>query len=402
MGNLTDVQARNIKPGDKQIADGSVGNLWLFPSSKKGRAKWMFIFTSPETKKRRQMGLGVYPDVKIEEARRRALDARDLLAKKIDPIEKRKRDELLELNAKKRITFETAAREKYKEKLPTWKNKKHANQWIKTLEDYTFGSIGSRFVDELRIADFANCLRDVWHEHPETGSRVKQRCQEIMTWCVAHEFTESNPVIAIEQILGKQPSKSERIRHHPAMAWREIPDFIINTLSHGNQVTRIGLEFLILTAARSGEVRGAKWVEIDTKNKIWTIPKERMKKKKSHKVPLSERSLELLELQKKLYPDSELVFPSFRGKVLTDMVFTMFLRKHKVMSSEPGVIATAHGFRSSFRDWASESGYSRDLAEKALAHEIKNSTEKAYHRTDLLEERRSMMESWSSFVVSKV
>lgn len=401
MAKITDTQIRNVPAKSKQIADGSVTGLWFFPGSAKGKGKWILKFTCKATKARREMGLGVYPDVKIEEARKRALDAKELIAKFIDPIEKRKQDKISSLNLKKRITFEDAARARHKEKLPTWKNKKHADQWINSLRDYTFNQIGSKFVDELKVSDFKECLQGVWLNLPETGSRVKQRCYEIMAWCLAHEYTTANPIIGIEYILGRQPKISERLRHYPAMEWNKVPDFIKYHLKDGKDVTRVGLEFLILTAARSGEVRGAKWSEMDIQNKTWRIPKERMKGKKQHNVPLSEGAIKLLSLQKKLHPDSELVFPSPRGKILTDMAFTSFLRKHKILSSEPGVIATAHGFRSSFRDWCSHNGYARDLAEKSLAHEIGSKTEKAYHRTDLLEERRPLMNRWSNFVQGK-
>lgn len=400
MAKISDAQIRNIPPQSKQIADGSVTGLWFFPGSEKGKGKWILKYTSKETKARREMGLGTYPEIKIEEARRLALEARSLNSKGIDPINRRNALAELLVTTKQTKTFEEAARATYKEKIPRWTNGKHTKQWISTLEEYVFPKIGSRNVATLKPSDFAECLESIWNSKYETASRVRQRCFDVMKWCRAHELVASNPVELVEHILGKQKPKSERERHQPAMDWRNIPIFARNTLQIKNDVTRIGLEFLILTAARSGEVRGADWSEIDLQNSIWLIPAERMKKNKPHRVPLSERAIELLKAQKKLYPDAELIFPSPRGKVLSDSVFTTFLKKHKIMSSETGIIATAHGFRSSFRDWASENGYQRDLAEKALAHEIKNSTERAYHRTDLLDERRSMMKKWSEFVMS--
>jgi integrase len=401
MPKITDAQIRNLPARSKQIADGSVTGLWYFPGSEKGKGKWIFKYTSKETRARREMGLGTYPEIKIDQARSLAQSARTMNANKIDPINHRNELAKNELNNSSRKTFEEAARVTYQEKLPGWSNGKHTKQWIATLEVYVFPIIGSRFVDTLKPTDFADCLRKIWTDIPETASRVRQRCFDVMKWCRAHELVDSNPVELVEHILGKQKSKSEREQHQPAMDWRQVPLFCQGTLHSGSDVSRRGLEFLILTAARSGEIRGAVWSEIDFTNKIWSIPEARMKKKKPHRIPLSKRAIEILKEQKERYPDEDLIFPSPRGKILSDSVFTTFLRNHKVQSSEPPRIATAHGFRSSFRDWASEHGYSRDLAERALAHVITNKTEKAYHRTDLLDERRSMMEVWSNYIVGK-
>ena len=398
MPKITDAQIRNAAPSSKQIADGSVTGLWFFPGSAKGKGKWILKYTSKETKVRREMGLGTYPEIKIEEARRLALEARTMNANRVDPINHRNELAKLKHNNNSRKTFEEAARATYQEKLPGWSNGKHTKQWITSLEDYVFPTIGSRYVDTLKAADFAECLREIWKDIPETASRVRQRCFDVMKWCRAHELVNSNPVELVEHILGKQKPKSERERHQPAMDWREIHSFCKHTLHSGCDVSRRGLEFLILTAVRSGEIRGAVWAEVDFKTRIWTIPETRMKKKKPHRIPLSERAIEILRAQKELHPDEDLIFPSPRGKMLSDSVFTTFLKKHKIMSSEPTKFATAHGFRSSFRDWASEHGYSRDLAERALAHVITNKTEKAYHRTDLLDERRPMMDAWSRFI----
>ena len=203
----------------------------------------------------------------------------------------------------------------------------------------------------------------------------------------------------MDHLLPQQPGKRERTTHQPSMPWRDIPEFVRSTLHRGPyNVSRALLEFVILTAARSGEARAMTWDEVDFDARVWTVPASRMKAKVVHRVPLSQRALEILSAQRARYPETDLVFPSVRGLVLSDMVLTKFLRDHKAPSSEPGRVATAHGFRSSFRDWASENGYPRDLAERALAHTVKNQVEAAYHRTDLLEQRRAMMEAWSAHV----
>jgi len=217
-----------------------------------------------------------------------------------------------------------------------------------------------------------------------------------MDWCVAHGVIPASPVGVVTKLLPKQPSKSERTQHQPAVSWKDVPE-VIKQVCRGNNpsLSSRALEFLILTAARSGEVRGMEWSEIDLEAQVWTIPASRMKAKNAHRVPLSTRAVEILKAQSQLKHHKNLVFPSARGKKLSDMALTKLLRDKKIKSSDTARTATAHGFRSSFRDWASEHGYSRDLAEKALAHTIKNNTEAAYHRTDLLEQRRAMMETWA-------
>lgn len=225
----------------------------------------------------------------------------------------------------------------------------------------------------------------------------------MISWGWAHGYCQSNPVDVVGHLLAQQPGKALRTQHHPAMPWRDIPEFVQEHLKPGNrpEVTRTLLEFVILTACRSGEARGMTWGEVDYKNRVWTIPAERMKAKAPHRVPLPPRIMAILEGQKSLH--ETLVFPSVRDQVeLSDMALTSLLRRLKAHSDSPGRIATAHGFRSSFRDWCSEKGYSRDLAERSLAHTIKDKVEAAYHRTDLLEQRRELMNTWETFVTGKL
>jgi integrase len=222
-----------------------------------------------------------------------------------------------------------------------------------------------------------------------------------MEWSCARGLRVGNPVNGVQHLLPKQPSTSVRVQHHPAMPWADIPDFVKDHIGEADNASRALLLFVILTAVRSGEARGALWSEFDLKKKVWTIPAVRMKTKVIHRVPLSEPVTKLLEKRQQKPSQRGLVFPSPRaGNVLTDMALTSFLRKHKAISDVNGLIATAHGFRSSFRDWASENIYPQHLAESALAHQIKNQVEKAYHRTDLLEQRRPMMDDWAKFIIS--
>lgn len=361
-----------------------------------GRGKWRLRFVSPETGKRRDMGLGPYPEVSISQARELALSARKLLTNGLDPLEEAERRRSQAEKSVRPPTFREAAVDVHKEHKASWSNGKHTDQWINTLTAYAMPIIGDRHVDTLKPSDFADVIRPIWITKPETARRVKQRCHAIMKWCWGKDYVQGNAVDMVDTLLPKQSVTAKQKVHHPAMPWRVVPDFMTQDVRTKNDVTRHLLEFTILTAARSGESRGMTWAEVDLDTATWTVPAHRMKAKINHRVPLSKRAVEILELRKSISPKSSLVFPSPRGKVLTDMALTKFLRDHKAISDEPGRVATAHGFRSSFRDWASETGVPRDLAERALAHTIRNAVEAAYHRTDLLDQRRSVMEAWAT------
>lgn len=400
MAAITDTKARNINPTDAAIPHGNITGLALHPSSTKGHGKWVLRYVSPVTSKRRNAGLGSYPEVTIAEAARRATAMRTLLLEGKDPLEEKTKGE----EEKPKVpTFEQAAHTLHQDLLPGWKNPKHGQQWINTMKDYVFPKLGGKFLHEIQPGDVAEVLKPIWLTKAETASRVKQRMHAVMAWGWAHGYCQSNPVDVVGHLLAQQPGKTVRAKHFPAMPWRDIPKFVQQELRATNraEVTRTLLEFVILTACRSGEARGMTWNEVDWKEKIWTVPAGRMKAKLPHRVPLSPRALALLESQKDQH--DQLVFPSVRDRVeLSDMALTSLLRRLKAHSDSPGRIATAHGFRSSFRDWCSENGYSRDLAERSLAHTIKDKVEAAYHRTDLLEQRRPLMDAWDAFVTGKM
>lgn len=403
MNILTDLKARNVAPGSKPIQHGRMKGLRLEPGVTKGAGKWVLRFVSPMTGKRRDMGLGTYPQVSIAAAEEAAFEARKLIGAGQDPIEARNAEKSARAADAAVLSFEQAARKVHENNKAAWKNEKHKAQWINTLSEYAFPRIGKFKVSELAPADFADILRPIWLEKPETASRVKQRCHMVMKWCWAHGLVQGNPVDVVDHLLPKQPSKRERVRHQPAMPWRDIPAFVEGKLRAGpSNATRALLEFVILTAARSGEARAMRWDEVDLEGKAWIVPAERMKAKVEHRVPLSEATIRILKAQREANPKSDLVFPAPRGGALSDMALTKLLRDHQVPSDTKGRFATAHGFRSSFRDWASENGYSRDLAEKALAHTVANKVEAAYHRTDLLDQRRPMMESWACFACGEI
>lgn len=397
MAIITDTKARNIKPDDPAIPHGGITGLALHATQSKGRGKWVLRYVSPVTGKRRNAGLGAYPEISIAEVAKRASAMRIELAEGKDPLEERIK---LKTEATPTIpTFKIAAETLHRDLLPGWKNPKHGMQWINTLTEYVFPKMGSKVLNEIQPGDVAEVLKPIWLTKAETASRVKQRIHAVMAWGWAHGHCQSNPVDVVGHLLAQQPGKAIRTQHHPAMPWRDIPDFIQKHLRPGNrpEVTRTLLEFIILTACRSGEARGMSWAEVDLRNKVWTIPEERMKAKITHRVPLSPRAIAILEAQRDQH--KTLVFPSVRDRVeLSDMAITSLLRRLKAHSDTPGRVATAHGFRSSFRDWCSEQGYSRDLAERSLAHTIKDKVEAAYHRTDLLEQRRELMNAWARYL----
>jgi len=397
MAILTDTKARNIKPDSPQLAHGGITGLILIPAKTKGHGKWVLRYVSPVTGKRRNAGLGSYPEIGIADVGKLAMAMREQIAAGSDPLETKK-----EMANEPTIPlFQDAATCVHAELLPGWKNKKHGQQWINTLTEYAFPIIGNLQLNEIQPRHIADVLRPIWLSKAETSGRLKQRLHAVFAWGWAHGHCAANPVDVVNHLLPQQPGKAVRTEHQPAMPWRDIPQFIADHLRSAERYdqTRPMLELLILTAARSGEIRGMRWSEIDLNAAVWTIPADRMKVKQPHRVPLSDRAIKILTQQLGMHED--LVFPSPRAQtVMSDMVLTAFLRRGKVCSDTPGRVATAHGFRSSFRDWCSEQGYPRDLAERALAHTVGNKVEAAYHRTDLLEQRRPMMQAWATFCTS--
>ena len=396
MLNIT--KAKAMKSGDPAISDGSVKGLRLHPHrSQNGRGAWKLRFTSPVTKKRRDLGLGTFPDVGIADARDAASAAQRLVAAGKDPIDERK--SAASAAVVETLTFEVAARKRFEELSPGFKNAKHRAAMDQHTHHLYVPVYREHPVGRSQGCRLRGGAAPIWLKKPETAQRVKQRCHEVMDWAYSQDMTSGNPVLSVARLLPKQPPKSKRVQHHPAMPWRQVSDFYSAKLAGGQKSTHALMTFVILTAARSGEARAATWDEIDIDAAIWTVPADRMKAGVEHRVPLSSPAVALLRevLQRKR---NDLVFPAPQGGVLTDMALTTFLRRHKVPSDTAGRTATAHGFRSSFRDWASENGYPRDLAERALAHTIKNQAEAAYHRTDLLDQRRPMMEAWGKLVVS--
>lgn len=397
MAILTDRKARAIKPTDDAVAHGAVVGLTLAPLKTAGTGQWRLRYVSPVTSKRRVMVLGSYPATTIADATRLGTEAREAIARGLDPLEQRAEEAAKAADVPLIPAFEVAARQLHAELSPGWRNAKHAKQWLATLAQYAFPMIGTKSIDTLKPADFAEVLRQIWLEKPETASRLKQRCHSVMAAAWAHGFVQANPLDVVDKLL---PQQAAVVQHQPAMPWALIPEFWVAQLATwpAGECARALLAWIVLTGCRSGEARGATWSEIDFDARVWSIPPDRMKTRQPHRVPLSRQALAVLERQRGLH--DVLIFPSPTGKVSSDMTITALLRRLKAPSDQPDRPATAHGFRSAFRDWCSQQGYRRDLAERALAHVVANKVEAAYHRTDLLEERRPMMQAWADYCTS--
>ena len=286
-------------------------------------------------------------------------------------------------------TFEEAAKAVHEEHKRGWRNGKHQAQWLATLKTYAFPTIGQLSVAVITTGQVRDLLADIWLTKPETARRVRQRIGTVLDFAHGKGWREPFVMAAVSKALPRQPRKSGRFA---AMPFAEVPSFL-GKLREGNSVGRLALEALVLTAARSGEIRGAKWSEFDLEARTWTIPAVRMKAGKAHTVPLSDPVLSVLDRASTIrLAGSDLVFPgAVRGKPLSDMTLLKILRDMKLET-------TVHGFRSAFRDWcAEEKTVSSEVAEAALAHTIPNKVEAAYRRTDFLEKRRKLMDAWGAF-----
>ncbi len=339
--------------------------------------------------KRCELGLGNPALVTLAEARQQALANRKLSVSGGDPIRAKKEAEAV-------LTFEEAARKVHALHLPTWRNVKHGAQFLSTLETYTFPRMGKLKVGDVTTSDVLAVLSPIWTDKPETAARVRQRIGMVMKWAVAQGWRQDNPAESIAQALPKRDRSL--IEHRKALTYADVADCLaVVQASAAGISTKLAIEFLVLTATRSGEARGATWDEIDMgANPVWTIPAARMKAKREHRVPLSPRAVAILRDAKALGDGSGLVFPGTKtGKALSDMTLSKLVK-------ELGFNADIHGFRTSFRTWAQErTNFPREVAEAALAHTIKDKAEAAYARSDLFEKRRKMMEAWSAYIAVK-
>jgi integrase len=373
---LTPPAVRSMGPG--RHADG--GGLYL-EVDQTGARRW-FLRTMVQGR-RKDIGLGPVSLVSLSAAREDARRLRKVARDGGDPIAERDKDK------RQSMTFEEAARTVWAENVaPNNKNAKHVAQWLSTLETYTFPTMGKRSVHAVDQADILRALAPIWTEKPETARRVRQRLRVVLDWAYASGHREGvNPVEGVDKALPKQ---RDRAVHHAAFPWRDLPDLMAR-IAAADGMGALALRFAILTAARSGEVRGATWAELDIDAKTWTIPADRMKAGRDHRVPLSDAAIEVLGTAKAMADRPEgLAFPSRRaGRPLSDMTLAAVMKRLSVP-------ATVHGFRSTFRDWSEEAtNFPHEVKEAALAHTVKNKAEAAYRRTDLFEKRRAMMDVWA-------
>lgn len=343
--------------------------------------------------RRRDIGLGGYPDVTVAAARERAREARDQIRRGVDPIEQRKatRDALI-VEQGRQLTFAEAAVQCHTTKTPEFRNRKHGADWINSLTRYAIPVIGQLPIAEVELGHIVKVLEPIWTSKTETATRVRQRIESVLAWATVSGYRKGdNPARwkgNLEHALPK-PSKVRKRKHFAALPWQEIGSFMADLRQREGVASR-ALEFLILTATRSGEVRLATWDEIDFDSNIWTVPAERMKAGKAHRIPLSVPALKILQSLPR-FSGSQFVFTSPRGGSLSDMSVSAVCRRMKVN-------AVPHGFRSSFKDWCrSSTAYPDEVSELALAHVSSDATRTAYARDELLPKRKRLMDDWAKY-----
>lgn len=364
-----------------RYGDGNGLYLIVDPS---GAKRW--VLRTIVHGRRRDIGLGGLRLVSLAEARQKAADYRKLAREGGNPLEARRK--LIATVP----TFSDAAKSAFAQHRDAWRNEKHAAQWLNTLSTYAFPVLGEMRVDQLNTPEVLKALSPIWLTKPETARRVKQRIGTVLDWAKAAGYRSGeNPAAGVSKGLPRQP---DRKGHFEALPYPQVPQFVaLIRADTASEIARLAFEFLILTATRTGETLKARWQEIDIDERTWTIPKERMKAGKAHRVPLSDRCIEIVQRANSIGCDSDYVFPGRSDRPLSNMVFLMIIRRMKKT-------ITAHGFRSAFRDWAAEcTNYPREVCEMALAHTVKSKTEAAYRRGDLFEKRRKLMTAWQSYAI---
>ncbi|WP_430429200.1 tyrosine-type recombinase/integrase [Parasphingorhabdus sp.] len=408
---LKPLQVKSLPPG--RHTDG--GGLQLLVK-KSGARSWVFRFMLDG--KSRDIGLGaaIGPDtISLAQARDKAIDLRRLVQSGVDPLQERARiDSESEAEAQAThiagITFKASAEAYIAAHSDSWKNAKHRAQWPSSLENYVYPVIGDLPVADISTEHVMAAIEPIWKTKPETASRVRGRIETVLDAAKARGYRQGeNPARWRGHIALMLPARTRLSRgKHPALPYDEVNSFITDLQSR-DAMAALALEFTILTAVRSGETIGATWDEVDLSKATWTIPAERMKAGNEHRVPLSNRALAILETTKALGGD--FLFAGAKGGKLSNMAMAMMIRRmheaknnagHKgYIDPKQNRIATCHGFRSSFRDWAAEStGYSHEVCEMALAHVIANQAEAAYRRGDLFDKRRKLMDAWATYCAS--
>ena len=369
---------RSAPPG--RHADGNGLYLFVQPT---GTRSWIQRIVIRG--RRRELGLGAATLVPLAKARELALANRMLARSGGDPLSEKHRAEGVP-------SFAEAAERVLEQKRGGWRGRWHAQNWWNSMERYAFPRIGRRPVSEVNTADVLEILTPIWHVKAETARAVRQRIRSVLEWAIAMDLRNDNPCDRVLPVLGPQ---NDIVTHRLALPHKDVAAAIetVRTSKSGQPAVRLAFEFLVLTAARSGEVRLATWEEIDTAGAVWTISAARMKAKREHRVPLCRRALEILDAARALGNGNRLVFPMRSGRPISMSTLPKMLQYHRIA-------AVAHGFRSSFRDWAAEeTDHPREVIEAALAHVVQNKVEAAYARSDLFERRRRLMAEWEAYVV---
>jgi integrase len=380
---------RLTKPGRHAV--GTVSGLILVVKET-GSRSW--IIRTMMGGKRRSHGLGPYPEISLKDAHDRARIIKKRIEEGIDPIEEnRAKRSALKKQSMCVLSFSEAARQCHKKKALEFKNAKHIDDWISSINRYADPIIGDMPVSEIELPQILAVLEPIWSERTETANRLRLRIEQVLNWAKVSGYREGlNPARwagHLSEILPK-PSKIKKETHFKALPYKDIGAFMLE-LRKREAMTARALEWIILTACRSGEARGATWEEIDLKNKVWIIPAERMKMGQEHRVPLCENAIKLLKSLPR-FEGSPYLFTAARGGQLSDMSISMLCRRM-------GVDAVPHGFRSTFKDWAAETtGFPDMVSEMALAHGISNGVQAAYRRGDLFDKRARLMDAWAEYL----
>ena len=395
---LSALEVKNLPPGSHAV--GGVAGLLLEVTPTGGKTWILRVRTGA---RRREIGLGGYPSTSLSEARNKARDTREAIGKGVDPVaEKQAQKAALLAQQASLKTFAWCAATYIASLKDQWKNAKHQAQWTSTLETYAFPIIGKLPVQSIALPHVLDVLNQaqadkgnapLWDAKNETASRLRGRIEKVLDWATVHGYRDGlNPARwkgHLDAIM-KAPSKVQKTEHHKSIPHGDMHEFI-KALRQQDGTGARALEFAILCASRSGEVRGARWEEIDLKKGLWTIPGERMKAGKPHTVPLSKQALHLIAAIEPT-AGTDLVFPSPRGKVLSDMTLTAVMRRMQLE-------AVPHGFRSTFRTWGGEqTAYPRDMLEFSLAHTLESKVEAAYMHGTQIEKRRKLMQDWADYL----
>ena len=376
---MKEIQAL-AKPG--LYGDGGTLYLHVAPGGSKSWIQRLVVHG-----RRRDIGLGGFPLVRLSEARDLAFKNRRLARRGGDPLAERRRADV--------PTFREAAESTFEANRPRWRNVKHISQWMQTLERHAMPKIGAMPVDTIGQADVLRVLTPIWTTHAETARKVRQRIRAVLGWAQAHGYINSNA--AGEGISAALPTMPKQKQHYRALPYSEVTETLaIITASRASVAAKLAFRFLVLAATCSGEVRGAAWSEVNVKVGEWRIPASRMKGGREHRVPLSDAALEVLREARTLGEESDLVFPSpsRRGRPMSDMTLTKLLRDNGLADR-----CTVHGFRTSFRTWASErTNAEHAVMELSLAHAVGSQVERAYSRSDLLAKRRRLMDQWADYI----